>query len=149
MTGNPDVVVVGGGVIGAAVAYFSAKCGMTCALLERDRVGGGASNAASGILSSSPGGSQYSRLAQRSLRLFHQLAPVIREESGIDIEFAECGDLTLAMNESDAISLRGLTNQLSSMGENARWVESNDLRELEPLLSLRRDTERKSGRELM
>ncbi len=135
MADTPDVIVVGGGVVGAAVAYFLAKRGMSCELLESGRVGGGASNAASGILSSSPGGSQYSRLAQRSLRLFHELAPVIREESGIDIEFAECGDLTLAMNESDAIALRGLTNQLSSMGEEARWVDGDELRELEPLLN--------------
>ncbi|MCY4654077.1 MAG: FAD-dependent oxidoreductase, partial [Dehalococcoidia bacterium] len=135
MADTPDVIVVGGGVVGTAVAYFLAKRGMSCVLLERGRVGGGASNAASGILSSSPGGSQYSRLAQRSLRLFHELTPIIREESGIDIEFAECGDLTLAMSESDAIALRGLANQLSSMGEEARWVDSDDLRELEPLLS--------------
>ena len=135
MSDTPDVIVVGGGVVGTAVAYFLAKRGMSCVLLEKGRIGGGASNAASGILSSSPGSSQYSRLAQRSLRLFHELAPVIREESGIDMEFAECGDLTLAMNESDAIALRGLTNQLSTIGEEARWVDSDELRELEPLLN--------------
>lgn len=135
MTDSPDVVIVGGGVVGTAVAYFLAKRGKSCVLLERGRVGGGASNAASGILSSSTGGSQYSRLAQRSLRLFHELAPVIRSESGIDIELVECGDLTLAMNESDAIALRGLTSQLSSMGENARWVDGDELREMEPLLN--------------
>ena len=135
MSDTPDVIVVGGGVVGTAVAYFLAKRGMSCVLLEKGRIGGGASSAASGILSSSPGSSQYSRLAQRSLRLFHELAPVIREESGIDMEFAECGDLTLAMNESDAIALRGLTNQLSTIGEEARWVDSDELRELEPLLN--------------
>ena len=135
MTDSVDVAIVGGGVIGAAVAYFLSKRGVSCSLLDRGRIGGGASNAASGILSSSPGGSQYSRLAQRSLELFHQLAPVIRGESGIDIEFAECGDLTLAMNESDAIGLRGLAGQLSAMGEDAKWVDSDELRELEPLLN--------------
>ena len=78
MAHYPDVAIVGGGVIGTAAAYFLARRGMSCVLLERGNIGGGASNAASGILSSSPGESQYSRLAQRSLRLFHELAPVIR-----------------------------------------------------------------------
>ena len=135
MTHSREVVIVGGGVIGAAVAYFLAKRGISCSLLDKGRIGGESSNAASGILSSSPGESQYSRLAQRSLSLFHELTPVIREESGIDIEFAECGDLTLAMNENDAIALRGLTSQLSAMGDDARWVDSDDLREMEPLLN--------------
>ena len=135
MTDSREVVIVGGGVIGAAVAYFLAKRGISCSLLDKGRIGGESSNAASGILSSSPGDSQYSRLAQRSLSLFHELTPIIREESGIDIEFAECGDLTLAMNENDAITLRGLANQLSAMGEDARWVDSAEIREMEPLLN--------------
>lgn len=135
MTDSHEVVIVGGGVIGAAVAYFLAKRGISCSLLDKGRIGGEASNAASGILSSSPGESQYSRLAQRSLSLFHELALVIREESGIDIEFAECGDLTLAMNENDAIALRGLANQLSAVGEDTKWVDSAELRRMEPDLN--------------
>ena len=135
MADSPDVVIVGGGVIGAAVAYFLARRGVSCSLMDRGRVGDGASNAASGILSSSPGESQYSRLARRSLELFHELTPAIREESGIDIEFAECGDLTLAMNEGDAIALRGLASQLAEMGESADWIDGDELREMEPLLN--------------
>ena len=135
MINNHEVVIVGGGVIGAAVAYFLARRGISCSLLDKGQIGGESSNAASGILSSSPGESQYSHLAQRSLSLFHELTPVIREESGIDIEFAECGDLTLAMNENDAIALRGLTSQLSAMGDDARWVDGAEIREMEPLLN--------------
>ncbi len=135
MIDSREVVIVGGGVIGAAVAYFLAKRGISCSLLDKGRIGGESSNAASGILSSSPGESQYSRLAQRSLSLFHELTPVIREESGIDIEFAECGDITLAMNENDAIALRGLANQLSAMGEDTKWIDGAEIREMEPLLN--------------
>ena len=135
MTDRPEVLIVGAGVIGAAIAYFLSKRGISCSLLDKGRVGGAASNAASGLLSHSPGESQYSRLAQRSLELFHELTPAIREESGIDIEFAKCGDLTLAMNESDAIALRGLVNQLSSIGEDSKWIDARELREMEPLLN--------------
>ncbi len=135
MTDSVDVVIVGGGVIGAAVAYFLARRGISCTLLDRGRIGGGASDAASGILSASPGDSQYARLARRSLGLFHSLTPTIREESGVDIEFAQCGDLTLAMNEGDIIALRGLANQLSAMGEDTLWVDHDDLRDMEPGLN--------------
>ena len=39
-----DVVVVGGGVIGTACAYYLAKAGRRVTLLDRGRVGGGCSH---------------------------------------------------------------------------------------------------------
>src|SRR5919199_2479480 len=47
---SPDVVVVGGGVIGCAVAYYLARAGARVAVLERDRIAAEASSAAAGML---------------------------------------------------------------------------------------------------
>jgi len=127
-----DLIVVGGGVVGTAVAYFAARSGMSCTLLERGTIGLEASNAASGVLSPSPGEDDYARLGRRSLELFHELAPILRDESGIDIELEECGELVLALDEGDVISLQGLRRQLLALGADARWVESDDLAEMEP-----------------
>ena len=132
MPSNADVVVVGGGVVGAAVAYFAARRGMSVKLLEKGVVGSGASNAASGVLSPSPGTSPYALLGQRSLELFHQLAPQLRDESGVDIELAECGELVLALDEEEVIELQGLRRQLSGLGADAHWVEADDLLQMEP-----------------
>ena len=135
MTTASDLVVVGGGVVGTAAAYFATRRGMSCTLLERSVVGSGASNAASGVLSPSPGTGSYARLGRRSLNLFHELAPRLREESGVDIELEECGELVLALNESDVIALQGLRRQLSALGADARWIESEELTRMEPAIS--------------
>ena len=45
-----DVVIVGGGVIGCASAYYLTKAGAGVALLEKGEVGGAASCAAAGML---------------------------------------------------------------------------------------------------
>ena len=135
MNNSRDVVVVGGGVVGTAIAYFAARRGISCTLLEKGAIGLGASNAASGVLSSSPGEDDYSRLGRRSLELFHELAPQLRDESGIDIELEECGELILALDEGDVISLQGLTRQLVALGADARWVEPDDLVEMEPWIN--------------
>ena len=132
---NTDLVIVGGGVVGTAIAYFAALRGMSCTLLEKGVVGSGASNAASGVLSSSPGQDGYARLGRRSLELFHELAPSLREESGVDIELEECGELILALDESEVIALQGLRRQLSELGADARWIESDDLLQMEPALN--------------
>ena len=130
--GSTDLVVVGGGVVGTAIAYFAARGGMSCTLLEKGVIGGGASNAASGVLSPSPGDGDYATLGKRSLELFHEMAPRLRDESGVDIELEECGELILALDESDVISLQGLRRQLSALGADVRWVESDDLAQMEP-----------------
>ena len=135
MAGASDIVIVGGGVVGASVAYFASIKGLSCTVLDKGRVGGGASHAASGALSSSPGSGPYARLGQRSRNLYHKLAPVIREESGVDIEFAQCGELILAFDEEDVIGLQGLARQFNALGEKAVWVSSDDLSQMEPSLN--------------
>ena len=135
MNASHDLVVVGGGVVGTAVAYFAARNGVSCALLERGTVGSGASDAASGVLSPSPGESDYAKLGRRSLELFHELAPVLRDESGVDIELEECGELVLALDEGDVIALQGLRRQLVALGADARWIESDDLLQMEPAVN--------------
>jgi glycine oxidase len=135
VAGASDVVVVGGGVVGTAVAYFASARGLSCTVLDKGRVGSGASHAASGALSSSPGNGAYARLGQRSRKLYHKLAPVIREESGVDIEFAQCGELILAFDEEDVIGLQGLARQFTALGEKAVWMSSDDLFQMEPGLN--------------
>ena len=135
MAETTDVLVVGGGVVGSAAAYFAARRGMSCVLLDRGRVGGGASNAASGLLSPSPGDGPYARLGRRSLELFKELAPVLMEESGVDIELVECGELILALDEGDLIQLQGLGGQVGALGGEARWLDADETLEMEPDLN--------------
>ncbi len=47
---STDVIVIGGGAIGTAVAYYLAKQGASVEVLERDRVGSGATFASAGLL---------------------------------------------------------------------------------------------------
>ena len=47
---RPDVLIIGGGVIGASTAYYLAEQGTRVTLLERGRAGGHASLASAGLL---------------------------------------------------------------------------------------------------
>ncbi len=136
ITASPDAIIIGGGVIGCSIAYQLAKAGVKATLLERGEIGMEASNAASGILSPISGaqGGAYARMVDASVRMFHALAPELAEVSGVDIEFAECGELKLALDEGEATALYAATMKGDS-GEEAQWISGKALREAEPALS--------------
>ena len=48
---HSEVIIIGGGVIGTACAYFLAKRGVTVLVLERSHLGAGASGTTASIIS--------------------------------------------------------------------------------------------------
>lgn len=131
---NSDAIVIGGGVIGASIAYYLSKAGVKVTLVERGQIGMEASNAASGVLSSPllRERDPYSRLSVESLRMFQELGPELQETCGVDIEFLRCGDLGLAMTEDEANEYQVLGRQVSEAGGNARWMDFDSLHDYEP-----------------
>ena len=79
----PDAVIVGGGIIGCAIAYFlAADHGLRSVIVERDAVASGASGGAAGELGA-VGRHRYSRgftgFLLRAIALHAHMAPVLRE----------------------------------------------------------------------
>src|ERR687883_380294 len=95
-----DVIIVGGGVIGCSIALRLAGEGLQVAVIERGRVGGEASRAAAGMLSpqaeaSEPG--PFLDLCLRSRAMYRDFAELLKDASGIDIEYRDEGTLCVAM----------------------------------------------------
>jgi glycine oxidase len=138
---EPDFIIVGGGVIGCAIAYHLALAGTRVALFERREVAGEASGAAAGMLaplseSSRPG--PFLDLCLASLRLFPALADALRQETGIDIEYLPSGILRAALTEDEERELRHRLEWQRSLGLPLEWVDAAALRRLEPRLAAAR-----------
>lgn len=99
----PDIIIIGGGVIGLSVARRLAGDGHSVRLLERGACGREASWAGAGILSPrSPHRlDAMARLNERSMVQYEDFAARLREESGIDPEYCRCGELTLIFDDND------------------------------------------------
>lgn len=97
MSLDADVVVIGGGVVGLALARRLAGDGAQVALLERNACGAEASWAGAGILSpcNPHRADPLFHLTERSLALFPGFCDALREETGIDPEYQPCGELQL------------------------------------------------------
>ncbi|MEE9198838.1 MAG: FAD-binding oxidoreductase [Dehalococcoidia bacterium] len=99
MERSADVVVVGGGISGCAIAYNLAKRGQKVVLLEKDDIAFEASGrtvAAVGLLGKQEG---EFLLAQESLKLYDRL----KEELSYDVEFIKGGRLVAAEDYEDII----------------------------------------------
>src|SRR5262249_34536418 len=91
---HPDVLIVGGGVIGLTTAYYLAGEGVRVRVVERGEVGREASWAGAGIVQ--PGGperasSGFERVRAHSSRLYPQLSRELRELTGLDNGYLVCG----------------------------------------------------------
>ncbi len=133
-----DVVVVGGGIIGCASAYYLSKAGAGVTLLERDEVAGAASGAAAGILVSPPEGlpsGAFGDLCRAGVDAYPALVEALRYETGIDVQYLAPGILLPAGTEQRAELLRAVARWQQGLGLNLEWVEGSTLRLLEPALA--------------
>ncbi|HZP40695.1 MAG TPA: glycine oxidase ThiO [Candidatus Binatia bacterium] len=97
----PDVLVIGGGVVGCAVADALAATGRTVLVVDRGALGAEASSAAAGVLAAASGSEPAGpRLALRraSLELFPALAARLRDETGVDPGWTRSGVLELLLD---------------------------------------------------
>lgn len=94
-----DVLVLGGGIIGCAVAEELARRGRRVALIERGRLGAEASSAAAGILSAQmdiPAPGPLLELCQEARRLYPAWVRRLERASGMCVGYHEDGILYVA-----------------------------------------------------
>ena len=126
-----DVAVVGGGVIGCAVAYYLARRGARVTVIDRAMVGSGASSANTGAIALStkkPG--LALELAMASQRLY----PGLAGEFGSDVEYTVEGNLIVAETETELAHLEALATAQQAAGVPVEIVPETRCRELSPLL---------------
>ena len=107
---SADAVIIGGGIVGCAAAFYLAKAGVRALLLERGHLAGEASGESAGVLSP-PGENDPShplfQLALQGARVYPSLAEELREETGIDIEHRRIGILMPLHERDDHEALKG------------------------------------------
>jgi glycine oxidase len=135
---RPDVIIVGGGIIGCAIAFFLARAGVRPLILDRGKVGGEASSGAAGMLTAQahtdePGLLFDLKLASRAL--YEPLAEELRQRTDLDIEYRRLGHLVPALTEEENELVGTRVAWQAARGLPAVRLTAQEARELEPGLS--------------
>lgn len=137
--GNADVVIVGGGVIGLAIARGLALRGVRqICLVERATLGTEASFAAAGMLLpqvEADAEDDFFKLACRSRDLYPAFAAALHEETGIDVELDTTGTLYLALDEHDYEEIEKRYHWQTRAGLAVELLSGAVAREFEPCIS--------------
>jgi glycine oxidase len=134
-----DVVIVGAGVIGLAVAWRLARRGAAVTVLERAKAGGGASHAAAGMLAAcaeaEPGEEALVALGRLSQSLWPSFAAELESATGVPVDLRTEGTLVVALTADDAARLRHQLEFQHGLGLPLTWISPADARRREPHLA--------------
>jgi len=127
-----EVVVIGGGVIGASVAYHLARRGVRATVLERGDMASGSSGACDGLVllqSKRPG--IHLRLAMESRKLFNRLS----QELPVSIEYRCNGGMVVIETEEEFRAMGRYAEEQKETGLEVALLDIAGARRMEPELS--------------
>ena len=133
-----DVLIIGGGIIGCAIAVELARARVKILVLERDRIGCEASGEAAGMLAPqaeglSPG--PFLDLCLKSRTMFGPLQDMLQAETGIDIEYLRSGIVYPFLTEEDEAYGTRLFDEQRSRGLNVERWDRKQVLDAEPDLT--------------
>jgi len=127
---NPDVLIVGAGIIGAACADALSARGLRVTVVERDAVGSGATAAGMGHLVAMDDNAAELALSAHSLELWKELV----EGQPQRHEYSRCGTIWVAADDEELEAARAKAVTMSAHGLECDVIGAQELYRLEPNL---------------
>jgi glycine/D-amino acid oxidase-like deaminating enzyme len=127
-----DIVIIGGGVMGASAAYHLAKRGMkNIVLLEKEEFFG------TGATGRCAGGVRYQFSTEINVKLSIESLPMIerfKDEIGQDVNYRQCGYLLIATDEKDANTFKHNVELQNGLGVQTQLLSGDEVRARLPLM---------------
>lgn len=127
------VVVIGGGIVGASVAYHLTELGWTdVLLLEQGRLSSGTTWHAAGLVGQLRASESGTRLVQYSAGLYAAL----EAETGLSAGYKECGGVTVARTPQRMTQLRRTAATAEAFGLECELLTPDQAREHYPVMQV-------------
>jgi glycine oxidase len=137
-TKAPDVLVLGGGIIGLVTAWRAAQRGLTTAVIDPEPARG-AAGVAAGMLAPVTelhyGEQDLLRLNLASAARYPDFTAELEDASGHETGYRACGTLAVALDSDDRAHLKELHAFQRELGLESTWLQGRECRRLEPMLA--------------
>src|SRR5919202_1552560 len=133
-----DIIVVGAGIVGCAVAHELTRRGASVELVDERPIGMGATQASAGVLApyiEAREGSPLLDLTVRSLGLYDEFIARLRTDTSIAVQYRRTGTIDVAFDDEDVETLRTTADVLSRRRVAAQLLDAAATRQQEPLLA--------------
>lgn len=133
MNTSTDVVIVGGGINGCAIAYYLAKLGVDVTVFERDYLSSGATGSCGAGIRQQWSTRENTELAIRSVHMFEKLS----EELDEDIEFNQGGYLIINHSEKELAQSKKNVTMQKSLGLDVSLISKDEITDIVPVLDVK------------
>ena len=131
MKTHVKALVVGGGAVGASIAYHLARAGWTdVILLERDELTSGSTWHAAGLLPLFNMGYATSHIHDYSVKFYKTL----EEETGLNAGFSVVGNLRMAQSQARMDEFELYSSTAETVGIPYEWLTPDQIKERWPLV---------------
>lgn len=134
MKTTADVIIVGGGIVGCATAYYLAKRGITDVIVleSSPSIGHGASSRNGGGVRQSGRDVRELPIAMCAVQKFW---PTLSEELGVNTEYTQKGNIRMGKTEAHLKKLNTLTLNCKNMGLDVEMIDAKEIHDINPHLS--------------
>jgi len=135
---SESVLVVGAGVIGAAIADTLASRGASVTVLDMRSPGRGASQASAGALVpyiEAHEDTPLLALGARSLAMYDEFIRRLVTRTGLTIEYSRPGSLDVALGDDDVARLQVVKAWLDTRGVGNEWIDGRSVASFEPAVT--------------
>lgn len=126
---HAEVAIIGGGIVGCSIAYYVAKAGMDCMLIEKNDIASGTSSSCDGnvsIVDKDPGFD--SQMSWKSQELIAEL----EHELDLPYEYRALGSILVCDNEDEAEAAKDWVKTQSDSGLKFNFLTNADIRRESP-----------------
>ena len=134
MKSSSEVVIVGGGINGCAIAYYLAKNGITdVTLIERSYLSSGATGSCGAGIRQQWSTRENTELAIKSVRMFEHLSDELKQ----DIEFTQGGYLIINHSEKELAQSKKNVKMQRSLGLDVSLIPVEKITDIAPILDVK------------
>src|SRR5215468_6732669 len=133
-----EIVVVGAGIVGSAIAYELSRRGASVMVIDDRAPGMGATQASAGVLApfiEARDDGPLLELTARSLSLFDEFVSRVRSDSQATVAYQRSGTLDVALDAESLAAFQKTHTRLAARGAESHLLDAVAVRDCEPLLS--------------